>query len=41
MIGKSDYLHSVHVDGPADLRGQIAEVEVLESKTNSLMGRLV
>lgn len=41
MIGKSDYLHSVHVDGPADLRGQIAVVEIVESKTNSLMGRLV
>lgn len=41
MIGKSDYLHSVHVDGPADLRGQIATVEIVESKTNSLMGRLV
>ncbi|GAB5448486.1 tRNA (N6-isopentenyl adenosine(37)-C2)-methylthiotransferase MiaB [Gymnodinialimonas sp.] len=41
MIGKSDYLHSVHVDGPEDLRGQIAEVEIVESKTNSLTGRLV
>lgn len=41
MIGKSDYLHSVHADAPAELRGQIAAVEIIESKTNSLMGRLV
>ncbi len=41
MIGKSDYLHSVHVDGPPELRGQIAEVEIVESKTNSLMGCLI
>ncbi|WP_341864286.1 tRNA (N6-isopentenyl adenosine(37)-C2)-methylthiotransferase MiaB [Gymnodinialimonas sp. 57CJ19] len=41
MIGKSDYLHSVHVEGPETLRGQIAEVEIVESMTNSLTGRLV
>lgn len=41
MIGKSDYLHSVHVDGPETLRGTIADVDIIESKTNSLTGRLV
>ncbi|HID67802.1 MAG TPA: tRNA (N6-isopentenyl adenosine(37)-C2)-methylthiotransferase MiaB [Roseibacterium sp.] len=41
MIGKSDYLHSVHVDGPEELRGQIAEVEIVASRTNSLAGKLV
>jgi tRNA-2-methylthio-N6-dimethylallyladenosine synthase len=41
MVGKSEYLHSVHVDGSEALRGQIAEVEVVASRTNSLTGRLV
>jgi tRNA-2-methylthio-N6-dimethylallyladenosine synthase len=41
MVGKSEYLHAVHVDGPAELRGQIALVEIVESRTNSLKGRLL
>ena len=41
MVGKSEYLHAVHVEGPADLRGKIAPVEIVESRTNSLKGRLV
>ncbi|WP_224813586.1 tRNA (N6-isopentenyl adenosine(37)-C2)-methylthiotransferase MiaB [Hasllibacter sp. MH4015] len=41
MVGKSEYLHAVHVDGPAELRGRIAPVEIVESRTNSLRGRLV
>ncbi len=41
MTGKSEYLHAVHVDGPETLRGQIAQVEIIESNTNSLSGRLV
>ncbi len=40
MVGKSDYLHAVHVDGPTDLRGQIVPVEIIESRSNSLKGRL-
>ncbi len=41
MVGKSEYLHAVHVDGPSDLRGKIAPVEIVESRSNSLRGRLV
>jgi tRNA-2-methylthio-N6-dimethylallyladenosine synthase len=41
MVGKSDYLHAVHV-ADADVEvGQIAEVEIIESGANSLAGRLV
>ena len=41
MTGKSDYLHAVHVDGPASLAGQVAAVEIVESRPNSLAGRLL
>jgi len=41
IVGKSDYLHAVHVDGPGELIGEIAEVEILSSGPNSLSGRLV
>jgi tRNA-2-methylthio-N6-dimethylallyladenosine synthase len=41
ITGKSEYLHAVHVDGPETLIGQIAAVDVVESRPNSLAGRLV
>ncbi|MEJ6393617.1 tRNA (N6-isopentenyl adenosine(37)-C2)-methylthiotransferase MiaB [Gymnodinialimonas sp. 2305UL16-5] len=41
MVGKSEYLHAVHVDGPDRLRGQIAPVRIVESRTNSLRGALL
>jgi tRNA-2-methylthio-N6-dimethylallyladenosine synthase len=41
IAGKSDYLHAVHVDGPDHLIGQIAAVEIVEARPNSLAGRLV
>ncbi|NKX43223.1 tRNA (N6-isopentenyl adenosine(37)-C2)-methylthiotransferase MiaB [Roseicyclus persicicus] len=41
IAGKSEYLHAVHVDGPEALIGQVAAVEVVESRPNSLAGRLV
>ena len=41
MVGKSEYLHAVHVDGAADLKGQIASVDIVASGPNSLSGRLV
>ncbi len=41
MVGKSEYLHAVHVDGPEDLRGEIATVEIVASRSNSLAGRLI
>jgi tRNA-2-methylthio-N6-dimethylallyladenosine synthase len=40
MVGKSEYLHAVHVQGPSDLAGRIAPVEIVESGPNSLSGVL-
>jgi tRNA-2-methylthio-N6-dimethylallyladenosine synthase len=41
MVGKSEYLHSVHVTA-ADLSpGDMARVHIVESRTNSLAGRLI
>jgi tRNA-2-methylthio-N6-dimethylallyladenosine synthase len=40
MVGKSEYLHAVHVDGSQELKGQIAPVEIVESGPNSLSGVL-
>jgi tRNA-2-methylthio-N6-dimethylallyladenosine synthase len=40
MVGKSEYLHAVHVQGPSDLAGRIAPVEIVESGPNSLSGLL-
>ena len=41
MVGKSDYLHAVHVSDPSLEVGQIAQVEIVESGANSLSGRLI
>jgi tRNA-2-methylthio-N6-dimethylallyladenosine synthase len=41
IVGKSDYLHAVHVDGPESLIGTIASVDIIASGPNSLSGRLV
>ena len=41
MIGKSDYLHSVFVEAPDANIGDLVEVEITRSATNSLAGRLV
>ncbi len=40
LVGKSEYLHAVHVQGDESLAGQIAPVQVVESRPNSLAGRL-
>jgi tRNA-2-methylthio-N6-dimethylallyladenosine synthase len=40
MVGKSEYLHAVHVQGPDDLTGRIASVDIVESGPNSLAGVL-
>ncbi|HKL56256.1 MAG: tRNA (N6-isopentenyl adenosine(37)-C2)-methylthiotransferase MiaB [Roseovarius sp.] len=40
MVGKSDYLHAVHVDGCDLSLGDLAEVEITASGPNSLAGRL-
>ncbi|WP_135503807.1 tRNA (N6-isopentenyl adenosine(37)-C2)-methylthiotransferase MiaB [Roseovarius aestuariivivens] len=41
MVGKSDYLHAVHVSDSNLQPGQLARVEIVESGANSLAGRLV
>ncbi|MEL7298808.1 MAG: tRNA (N6-isopentenyl adenosine(37)-C2)-methylthiotransferase MiaB [Pseudomonadota bacterium] len=41
MVGKSDYLHAVHVSDPAARIGQIARVRILESGSNSLAGAML
>lgn len=38
MVGKSDYLHAVHVTDPAARIGEIARVRITASETNSLAG---
>ncbi|WP_146348095.1 tRNA (N6-isopentenyl adenosine(37)-C2)-methylthiotransferase MiaB [Falsiphaeobacter marinintestinus] len=38
MVGKSDYLHSVHVRDAGKEIGEIARVRIVESVTNSLAG---
>jgi len=40
MVGKSDYLHAVHVADPAATVGRIAPVRITESGPNSLGGVL-
>ncbi|MHC0053437.1 tRNA (N6-isopentenyl adenosine(37)-C2)-methylthiotransferase MiaB [Actibacterium sp. D379-3] len=41
MVGKSEYLHAVHVSAPADLLGQVARVRITGSSSNSLAGELL
>ncbi|MHA7849440.1 tRNA (N6-isopentenyl adenosine(37)-C2)-methylthiotransferase MiaB [Roseovarius sp.] len=41
MVGKSDYLHAVHVADCPLQPGDLARVEITESGSNSLAGRLV
>jgi tRNA-2-methylthio-N6-dimethylallyladenosine synthase len=38
MVGKSDYLHAVHVAGSGAQVGDIRKVKIVESGTNSLKG---
>ena len=38
MIGKSEYLHSVHVEGGTAAVGDVQRVKIVEAKTNSLSG---
>jgi len=41
MVGKSDHLHAVHITDP-DLRpGDLARVEIVDSGSNSLAGRVI
>lgn len=40
MVGKSEYLHAVHVSDSSLVAGQIAPVQIVDSGTNSLSGQL-
>ncbi|WP_324754353.1 tRNA (N6-isopentenyl adenosine(37)-C2)-methylthiotransferase MiaB [Roseovarius sp. Pro17] len=41
MVGKSQYLHAVHVTAPDAAPGDMARVRVVETSTNSLGGALI
>ena len=40
ILGRSPYLQAVHVDGPSDMLGRIADVTVTAALANSLAGTL-
>ncbi len=39
MVGKSEYLHSVHIDEAKAAIGDVVKVRIVDAKTNSLTGR--
>jgi len=41
MLGKSDYLHAVHVADCDRKAGDLARVRIVSSRTNSLAGELI
>ena len=41
LIGKSEYLHSVHLTAPRDFIGEVKGVRIVKSVTNSLAGELI
>ena len=41
LVGKSEYLHAVHVTSDAVTRGDLAKVRIVESVRNSLHGEVV
>ncbi|CTQ33863.1 tRNA (N6-isopentenyl adenosine(37)-C2)-methylthiotransferase MiaB [Jannaschia rubra] len=41
LIGKSEHLMAVHAEAPDSLLGQVVQVRVTESKTNSLAAKLI
>lgn len=41
LIGKSQYLHAVHVEAPDELNGRVSKVRITKSMTNSLTGELI
>ncbi len=41
MVGKSEFLHAVHVKAPSIQKGDIRSVRIVESAPNSLAGELV
>ena len=36
MVGKSEYLHSVHIDNARAAIGEVVKVRIVDAKTNSL-----
>jgi len=40
LVGRSPYLQPVHANAPADLAGQIVDVQIVAVQQNSLAGRL-
>jgi tRNA-2-methylthio-N6-dimethylallyladenosine synthase len=40
LIGKSEYLHATHAFAPDYLLGEVADVLITASETNSLTGEL-
>ena len=40
LVGKSQYLHAVHVDAPTSMIGSIQHVNITHSNRNSLTGNL-
>ena len=41
MVGKSEYLHAVHVADAGMQVGEIARVKIVESGSNSLAGEII
>ena len=41
LSGRSPYLQAVHCEGPLELIGQIANVEITGASQNALSGRLI
>ena len=41
MIGKSEYLHAVYADAPADALGKVLPVGITKSGPNSLAATLL
>ena len=41
MVGKSDYLHAVHVTADNVQRGDVRDVLITKSEANSLAGKLI
>ena len=41
MIGKSEYLHAVFAEAPADVYGKVCKVKIIADSRNSLQGALI
>ena len=41
LVGKSQYLHAVHVAASTESIGQVRAVQITQSSSNSLSGELI